>query len=292
MAIPIGMVAYTGIETVSNLAEEARDPARNVPRAYLMTVIAVFAIYFTLPAIALSALPVHRVAQACEGVSGHYQTELACPPPEGFQNDPVLGLVENLPISNETLQNTMKFYVGILAATILFIATNAGVIGASRITYAMAHYRQLPQVFRRVHTRFRTPWISLIVFAGVVPILTLLPGQVDFLSTMYSFGAMLSFTIAHLAIITLRAREPTELVFRGRPNLRIKGIDWPVFALFGAIGTAAAWLVVVIQTPTRATPGSAGSRSGSSPTGSTGAGSSRSRSARRSRPRRSSWVRP
>ena len=121
----------------------------------------------------------------------------------------MLGVVENLGISNETLLDTLQVYVGILAATILFIATNAGVIGASRITYAMAHYRQLPQVFRRVHPRFRTPWISLIVFAGIVPILTLLPGQVDFLATMYSFGAMLSFTIAHLAVIALRAREPT-----------------------------------------------------------------------------------
>jgi basic amino acid/polyamine antiporter, APA family len=249
LAIPIGMVAYTGIETVSNLAEEARDPARNVPRAYLLTVIAVFAIYFTLPAIAVTALPVHRVAQPCKGVSGNYQTELACAPPEGFQNDPVLGVVENLGISNETLLDTMKVYVGILAATILLIGTNAGVIGASRITYAMAHYRQLPQVFRRVHQRFRTPWIALIFFAGLIPILTLLPGKVDFLSTMYSFGAMLSFTIAHLAIITLRARQPTELVFRGRPNLRIRGIDWPLFAFVGVIGTAVAWLTIVIQTP-------------------------------------------
>ena len=251
LAIPIGMVAYTGIETVSNLAEEARDPARNVPRAYLLTVIAVFAIYFTLPAIAVTALPVHRVEHACEGISGHYQTELACPPPEGFQNDPVLGLVENLGIQNATLLHTLKIYVGILAATILFIGTNAGVIGASRITYSMAHYRQLPEVFRRIHSKFRTPWISLIFFAGLVPIITLLPGKVDFLSTMYSFGAMLSFTVAHLAVITLRVRDPdVELVFKGRPNLRIKGIDWPLFALFGAVGTLAAWLVIVIQTPT------------------------------------------
>jgi APA family basic amino acid/polyamine antiporter len=250
LAIPVGMVAYTGIETVSNLAEEARDPARNVPRAYLMTVVAVFAIYFTLPSIALTALPVHEVAHPCKGISGHFQTQLACPPPNGFQNDPVLGLVENLGVSSHALLHALKIYVGILAATILFIGTNAGVIGASRITYAMAHYRQLPQIFRRVHPRFRTPWISLIVFAGIVSILTLLPGKVDFLSTMYSFGAMLSFTIAHLAVITLRARQPTELVFRGRPNLRIKGIDWPVFALVGGLGTALAWITIVVQTPT------------------------------------------
>src|SRR6266849_10949424 len=54
LAIPVGMIAYTGIETVSNLAEEARDSVRSVPRAITMVAIAVFAIYFTLPLIALS----------------------------------------------------------------------------------------------------------------------------------------------------------------------------------------------------------------------------------------------
>jgi len=243
LAIPVGMIAYTGIETVSNLAEEARDPARNVPRAYLMTAIAVFAIFFTLPAIALSALPVKLV-------DGEYTTLLALPPDEGgFQNDPVLGLVENLGISG-VLLDVIKVYVGLLAATILFIATNAGVIGASRITYAMASYRQLPEVFRRVHPRFKTPWISLVFFAGLVSILTLLPGQVDFLGTMYSFGAMLSFTIAHVSLIALRARRPhDELVFRGRPNVRVRGVEWPIFAFVGGLATGLAWLVVVVQTP-------------------------------------------
>jgi APA family basic amino acid/polyamine antiporter len=124
------------------------------------------------------------------------------------------------------------------------------VIGASRITYAMASYRQLPEIFRRVHPRFKTPYISLIFFAGILSILTLLPGKVDFLGTMYSFGAMLSFTIAHLSLIALRAKKPDEeLVFRGRPNLRVRGIDWPIFAFIGGIATGLAWLVVVIQTP-------------------------------------------
>ena len=243
LAIPVGMIAYTGIETVSNLAEEARDPSRNVPRAYLMTAVAVFAIFFTLPAIALSALPVREIG-------GHFTTLLGLGPDEGgYANDPVLGVVKNLGISG-TLLHVLEIYVGVLAATILLIATNAGVIGASRITYAMAGYRQLPEAFRRLHPRFKTPWISLVVFAGLVSILTLLPGEVDFLGTMYSFGAMLSFTIAHVSVIALRARRPDdELVFRGRPNLRLGGVDWPLFAVLGAVGTGLAWLVVVVQTP-------------------------------------------
>jgi APA family basic amino acid/polyamine antiporter len=239
LAIPIAMIAYTGIETVSNLSEEARDPARSVPRSISMVAVAVFAIYFTLPAIALSAMPVEN------GV-----TVLGLPPDQGgFSNDPVLGVVENLGIHGPFL-SVLKVYVGILAATILFIATNAGVIGASRITYAMAGYRQLPEVFRRLHPKFKTPWLSLIVFGGLISILVLLPGKTDFLSTMYSFGAMLSFTVAHAAVTQLRrSRRGEELAFRARPNVRVRGVDWPLFALIGGIGTALCWLIIVVQYP-------------------------------------------
>jgi basic amino acid/polyamine antiporter, APA family len=243
LAIPIAMIAYTGIETVSNLAEEARDPPRDIPRSITWVAAAVFAIYFTLPLIALSGLPVEKTAQG-------YQTLLGVGPDQGgFKNDPVLGLVEHLGLHGQVLQAS-KIYVGILAATILLIATNAGVIGASRITYAMASYRQLPEVFRRLHPKFKTPWLSLLVFAGLLSIVVLLPGKTDFLGNMYAFGAMLSFTIAHVSVIALRvsARDDPE-AFKVRPSLRIRGVDWPLFAIFGALGTGIAWLVVVIQKP-------------------------------------------
>ncbi len=243
LAIPVAMIAYTGIETISNLSEEARDPSRDIPRAIRLVAIAVYAIYFTLPAIALSALPVTL------GPDG-YQTPLGLPPEEGgFANDPVLGLVNNLGVEGGLL-SALEIYVGLLAATILFIAANAGVIGASRITYSMATYRQLPERFRRLHPRFKTPWLALVLFAGVASIVALLPGQTDFLGTMYSFGAMLSFTIAHVSLVALRVRyRDEELVYRARPNMRLRGIDWPLFAVFGGLGTGLAWLVVVVEEP-------------------------------------------
>src|SRR6185437_5110310 len=230
LAIPVAMIAYTGIETVSNLAEEARDPLRSIPKAISWVAVAVFAIYFTLPWIALSAMPVVK-----EG--SHYVTQLGQNPPHGFKNDPVLGLLENLGLHGSVL-SAAKVYVGILAATILFIATNAGVIGASRITYSMSTYRQLPEVFRRLHPKLKTPWLALIVFAGIGPTLFLLAGQVDFLGNMYAFGAMLSFTIAHAAVIALRVKGGgnEELEWRARPNFRFRGVDWPLFAILGGIG--------------------------------------------------------
>ncbi len=241
LAVPIGMIAYTGLETISNLAEETRDPPRDVPRAYTMLRSAVFAIYLTLPAIALMALPVSKE-------NGQYQTKLGLSPEEGgFENDPVLGVVSNIGLHGMAL-SVIKIYVGLLAATILIIATNAGIIGSSRISYAMSSYRQIPNLFRRLHARLRTPWLSLICFSALLPILLMLPGKVNFLGTMYSFGAMLSFAIANISLIALRYRyRDAELSYKARPNLRVGGVDWPLFAIVGLLGTAAAWFSITIQ---------------------------------------------
>jgi basic amino acid/polyamine antiporter, APA family len=245
IAIPVAMLAYTGVETVSNLAEEARDPVRTVPDAYKLVAGAVFAIYFTLPLVALSALPVRMI-------DGELTTLLALPPDEGgYANDPVLGVVQNLGLEGLTL-DIAEVYVGVLAATILCIATNAGVIGASRITYSMASYRQLPERLRTLHPRFKTPWLSLVLFAGIGPILLLLPGDVNFIGTLYSLGATLSFTVAHAALVRLRTidRDETEIVYMAKPNLRIGGVAWPLFAIVGGIATGISFLVLVVQNPT------------------------------------------
>ena len=245
LAVPVAMLAYTGVETVSNLAEEAREPARSVPDAYKLVAGAVFAIYLTLPLIALSALPVKEI-------DGKLTTLLALPPEQGgYANDPILGLVENLGVSGSLLR-VLQIYVGVLAATILFIATNAGVIGASRVTYSMASYRQIPEVFRRLHPKFKTPVLSLVIFAGIAPILVILPGDVNFVGTLYSFGATLSFTVAHFSLVRLRIKQKdsTETFYQARPNLRLRGIDWPVFAIAGGIATGASFLVILSQNPT------------------------------------------
>jgi basic amino acid/polyamine antiporter, APA family len=245
LAVPVAMLAYTGVETVSNLAEEAREPARSVPDAYKLVTGAVFAIYLTLPLIALSALPVKEI-------DGQLTTLLALPPEDGgYANDPILGLVQNLGVSGSLLR-LLEIYVGVLAATILFIATNAGVIGASRVTYSMASYRQIPEVFRRLHPTFKTPVLSLVIFAGIAPILVILPGDVNFVGTLYSFGATLSFTVAHFSLVRLRMkqRDSTETFYRARPNFVLRGVEWPVFAIVGGLATGVSFLVIVAQNPT------------------------------------------
>jgi APA family basic amino acid/polyamine antiporter len=238
LGIAVGMIAYTGIETISNMAEEARDAARTIPRSVGLTVLAVLALYLLIPIVALSAMPVTQDA------AGQYTTALGTE----FANDPILGIVENLGVGHG-LTEVLRFYVGILAAVILLIATNAGMIGVSRLTYSMGQHRQLPEGLRQVHPRYRTPYIAILVFSGVAMI-TLIPGQTDFLATMYSFGAMLSFTIAHISVIWLRRRRSEdERPWKPPLNFRAFGVEVPLTAVLGGLGTFAAWIVVMALNP-------------------------------------------
>jgi APA family basic amino acid/polyamine antiporter len=239
LGIAVGMIAYTGIETISNMAEEAKDAARTIPRSVGLTVVAVLALYLLIPIVALSAMPVTQDA------AGDFTTALG----STFADDPILGIVENLGLAHMPTE-VLRYYVGVLAAVILLIATNAGLIGVSRLTYSMGQHRQLPESLRQVHPRYRTPYIAIMIFS-VVAIITLLPGQTDFLATMYSFGAMLSFTIAHVAVIQLRRKRPdVERTWKPPMNVRAFGVEVPISAVLGGLGTFIAWIVVMALNPT------------------------------------------
>jgi APA family basic amino acid/polyamine antiporter len=247
LSITVAMISYTGIETISNLAEEARQPRRLIPRSMALVVAAVMVIYAGLPSVALSALPV------TEDENGEFSTQLA----DEYAGDPILGIVENMNLG--ALQGPAEVYVGVLAATILVIASNAGIFGVSRLTYSMGQYQQLPDALRRISPRFRTPAVAIVIF-GAVACLVMLPGQAEFLGTLYAFGAMLSFTIAHMSLIALRWRlarsrmrklpgdvevEQEEAWYRAPMNVRVRGVDVPVFAIVGGLGTFAAWIAVM-----------------------------------------------
>ena len=236
-ALSLAMLAYTGIETVANMAEEARDPGRDVPRAVNYILIAVLGVYAGMTVVALSALPVLGHG------SGAY-TLLGEPPPHGYQNDPVLGIISHLGLATGAT-HVLRYYVGVLAATILFIATNAGLIGISRLSWSLAEHRQIPGIFARLHTKHRTPWFTIVVFSVFAGAL-LVPGKTEFLGNLYSYGAMLSFTTAHAAIIALRIKDPDrERPYRIGVNFRFKGAAIPVSAVVGGIGTFAAWVSVL-----------------------------------------------
>jgi basic amino acid/polyamine antiporter, APA family len=234
-AVSISMIAYTGIETVSNMAEEAKDPGEQVPRTVNYVLIAVIGLFAGISIISMSALPVTQDA------AGHYSTALGTT----YKDDPVLGIVSALHLHG-TMLTAARYYIGGLAATILIIATNAGLIGISRLSWSLAEHRQLPSLFSNLHPKYRTPWFT-ITFFSVIAILLIIPGETDFLGNLYSFGAMLSFTIAHIAIVALRLKDPLrDRPYRAPWNVKIRGKPVPMTAVLGALGTGLAFVSVLL----------------------------------------------
>ncbi|HEY2537123.1 MAG TPA: amino acid permease [Solirubrobacteraceae bacterium] len=246
-ALSLAMLAYTGIETVANMAEESKDPGRQVPKAVNLVVLAVLGVYAGISVVALSALPVvhHGVGYNAELQQSFSSPGYATALGGHFQNDPVLGVISRLGLHGAVLHGA-EYYVGLLAATILFIATNAGMIGISRLSWSLSEHRQLPSIFSRLHPKFRTPWFTLMFFSALAGVL-ILYGNTEVLGNLYSFGAMLSFTTAHAAVIALRIKDPDrERPYRMPLSVRIRGADIPMTAVIGGIGTAGAWIAVVI----------------------------------------------
>jgi basic amino acid/polyamine antiporter, APA family len=228
--VSIAMVTYTGIETISNLSEEAKDPGRNVPLATWWVIIAVLFVSAFLPTIGLSVFPV-------ELHDGAYTTQLATT----WKADPVAGIVTGFSVVSDTLAFWAGIWVGILAFTILIIATNAGLIGISRLSYSMAGVDLLPHRLARLHPKFKTPYVSIVVF-GIVAALLVLPGivvgsgEIDLMSAVYSLAATFAFCAAHLAVMRLRFIEPSlHRPYRMPWNIRFGRDSIPVLSVVGAL---------------------------------------------------------
>jgi APA family basic amino acid/polyamine antiporter len=239
LGIAISMIAYTGIETVSNLSEETRNVSRTVPRSIMLTFGTVVVIYTLIPMVALSAMPVVEVRP------GVFETALATE----FLQNPVLGIVREFGLGGFA-QEALERWVGLLAATILVLATNAGMLGLSRLAYSLGRNGMLPARVSALHPTRRTP-VNAIIVTVILTSLLILPGKVTVLASLYSFGAMLSFTFAHASIVRLRVTEPTlERPFRIPWNWHVRGTRLPITALLGGAATSFAWVVVVLTQPT------------------------------------------
>ncbi len=227
-SISIAMVTYTGIETISNMSEEAKNPGRSVPRATFAVIAAVLFVSAFLPTIGVSVFPVHPDGH------GGWTTDLATT----WKADPVAGIVNQF---TQPLAFWASIWVGVLAFTILVIATNAGLIGISRLSYSLAGVDLMPKRFAQLHPKFKTPYVSIVVF-GIAGALLVLPGilvgskVIDLMSAVYSLAATFAFCSAHLAVMRLRFIEPSlHRPYRMPWNIRFGRDSIPVLSLVGAV---------------------------------------------------------
>ena len=236
-ALPLAMLAYTGLETVANLAEETREPGRDLPRSLFAGITLVVVIYVAMALVALSAFPVK------DG-----QTELG----ETWLRAPLMGIVAALSADLPNgLATALRIYVGLTGALILLVAVTTSISGFTRLAHSLGEHGQLPRAFGRLNRRtLVSP--EAIVAAGLISIALLLgtsflTDEVTFLASLFSFGVLAAFTAAQLAVIKLRYTEPDlKRPYRAPFDVRIRGVGVPLPAIVGAIGTFAIFVIAMI----------------------------------------------
>jgi APA family basic amino acid/polyamine antiporter len=235
-ALPLAMLAYTGLETVANLAEETREPGRDLPRSLFSGIGLVVLIYVAIALVALSAFP------ATGGTTGLGTDWL---------RSPLMGIVDALrgPLPGG-LASALRVYVGLTGAVILLVAVTTSISGFTRLAHSLGEHGQLPRAFGRLNRRTLVSPQAIVAAALISTALLIgtsfVHEDVAFLASLFSFGVLAAFTAAQLAVIRLRFTEP-ELPrpYRTPGNVRVRGVDVPVPAVVGSVLTFAIWIAAL-----------------------------------------------
>src|SRR5439155_3884472 len=236
-ALPLAMLAYTGLEPVANLAEETREPGRDLPRSLFSGIGLVVLIYVAIGLVALSAFP-----------ADHGTTALGT----RWLHSPLVGIIAALHghVAGG-LVTALRLYVGLTGAVILLVAITTSISGFTRLAHSLGEHAQLPRAFGPLNRRTLVP-PEAIVAAALISIALLLLASlfadtVVFLASLFSFGVLGAFTAAQLAVIRLRFTEP-ELArpYRAPAGIRLRGVDVPLPALLGSAGTFAIFVVALV----------------------------------------------
>ena len=177
--------AFTGFEMATIPAGEVRDPQRNLPRALLIAILVVAILYIMIQVVCVGTLP--GLAQS--------QKPLA---DAGSQ---FLGVAGGAIIS---------------AGAIVSITGNLNILllSGSRLPFAMAEQQQLPAFIGSIHRKFFTPWVSILITAGVMLFLTLKSSFVAAL-TISVIARLFTYAATCLALPVFRARrEAPAALFR------------------------------------------------------------------------------
>jgi APA family basic amino acid/polyamine antiporter len=225
--ITLAMASYIGIESISQAAEETRDPSRVIPRASKWIIASVILGATLFSFLSVSLRPWQEVARRSQ--------------------DPLAFVAEALPVVGPYLGIWMGF-LGFLTSS---ISANAGVVGVSRVSFAMARSGLLPSRLSAVSSRFRTPYVTILLFSAVSSLLLLAYsylGGVELIAlvaSLYNFGALFAYAYVNLSALVLRVKEPEGGSWSMPLNIRFRGKRVSLIPLFGFISSSITWLAVV-----------------------------------------------
>jgi APA family basic amino acid/polyamine antiporter len=227
----LAIISFVGLESISQAAQETRRPASVIPRTSLALIFTVFIFAVSFSTLGLGILPWQTFAK--------------------HMGDPVATLAHSIPF----IGMIAGPFAAILGATILFISSNTGVMGASRLTYSLSQFKLISPWFDSVHPKFHTPVRTIVIFSMVAVVQTVLsfltPSAMDTLGNMYAFGATLGYTLVFIALIKLRFSDPyTPRPYKMPLNLKLnyrgKKVEFPILGIIGMLGVATILFEVVL----------------------------------------------
>jgi APA family basic amino acid/polyamine antiporter len=235
-ALPLAMLAYTGLETVANLAEETREPGVNLPRSVFSALGLVVIVTVLIAIVGISAFPARGGT-----------TELGTT----WIRAPLLGIAAvigtQLP---HWLWVVLRVSVGVSGALVLLASVTTAMGGSTRLAYSLGEHGQIPRAFGRLNRRTLVAPVSIVAVSAVSMAIVIgasfVHDPVASLASLYSFGVLLAFTAAQLAVIRLRIRRPDL----HRPFM----VPWtigrvPVPSAIGAVLTSAVFVVAMATHP-------------------------------------------
>ncbi|MBC7327115.1 APC family permease [bacterium] len=229
-SMTIAVVAFVGLEAISQAAEETIRPASIIPRTSISLTFVVL---------------IYALAFSILGVGS-----LGWKPLAKHMSDPIAYLAKTLPLIGAIAGP----FTAILGFTLLYASANTGVMGYSRVSYSMSKLQLLPRWFSGVHPRYRTPHRTILLFSTIVVIQLVLAGlsesAMKTLADMYAFGALASYTLVCISHLRLRLTDPyTPRPYKipGNINVNFKGrkVDFPILGLIAIIGTSTYFVLVL-----------------------------------------------
>src|ERR687888_553645 len=196
-ALPLAMLAYTGLETVANLSEEVRRPGRDLPRSVFTAIGLVVVLYAAIAVVGLSAFPAGNGTQLGST----------------WARAPLMGVASEIRAHvPHAIGAPVQVFVGLSGALILLTAATTSISGFGRLAYSLGEHGQLPRKFGMLRKRtlvapqsiIAAAVISMVLLAGTAA----LTHPVFFLASLFSFGVLLAFTATQLAVIRLRVAHP------------------------------------------------------------------------------------
>ncbi|HEU4767934.1 MAG TPA: amino acid permease [Pyrinomonadaceae bacterium] len=180
--------AFTGFEMATIPAGEVRDPQRNLPRALIIAILVVAVVYILVQVVCVGTLP---------------------------------GLAQ----SQKPLADAATHFLGtvggaiISAGAVISITGNLNILllSGSRLPFAMAEQQQLPRLIGSIHKRFFTPYIAILITAGLMLFLTLKSSFVQAL-TISTLARLVTYGATCLALPLFRRRTDTPA-----PAFRLPG---------------------------------------------------------------------